>query len=223
MAVRQHEVTIVGAMKDAMWKGELFGKVQLDTLPKKAPLFGIGPVAYMRGEIMLLDGKTYVSEVTSDSTMSVSIIPEVAAPFFVYAEVSEWEEIVIPFEVKTLQDIENFLVKNTATRNQPVPFMVKGSVSQATIHVQNLPEGTKVTSPQEAHQGQVSYKITDAPVTMVGFFSEEHQGVFTHHDTFLHIHLLNDEQDMMGHLDAVSLKKARLFLPKGLSDNITPK
>lgn len=82
----------------------------------------------------------------------------------------------------------------------------------------NLPEGTKVNSPQEAHQGQINYSLTDAEFEIVGFFSTSHQSIFTHHDTYLHMHLITSDKNQMGHLDEISFRKGslKLFLPKGL-------
>ena len=49
-----------------------------------------------------------------------------------------------------------------------------------------------------------------------GFFSTEHQGVFTHHDSFVHIHLITPDKKRMGHVDYFRIKKgtAKLFLPE---------
>lgn len=66
-----------------------------------------------------------------------------------------------------------------------------GTVASAVIHIQNLPLGTKVSSPEEAHQGQRNYLIEEESVEVVGFFSTKHQGVFTHHNSFVHMHLIN--------------------------------
>ena len=90
-------------------------------------------------------------------------------------------------------------------------------MDKADIHIQNLPEGTPVSSPQEAHQGQTNYVLENRKVEIVGFFSKEHQGVFTHHDSFVHLHLITQDRRQMGHLDEMLLGKGdkRLFLPKG--------
>jgi acetolactate decarboxylase len=49
----------------------------------------------------------------------------------------------------------------------------------------------------------------------IGFFSTEHKAIFTHHDTFLHMHLITTDRQKMGHLDEVFLKKGtiKLYLP----------
>jgi len=64
-------VKVVGAMKEVMWKGKLSGTIDLDTLSNKQHLFGLGPVEYLAGEILIIDGKAYRSTVLTDSTMKV--------------------------------------------------------------------------------------------------------------------------------------------------------
>ena len=100
--------------------------------------------------------------------------------------------------------------------NQPFAFKLDGQIENAQIHIQNLPKNTKVSSPKEAHQGQVNYMLTDEDVEIVGFYSQNHKGVFTHHDTFLHMHLITKDESKMGHLDMVRIKKLTLYLPQSI-------
>lgn len=86
--------------------------------------------------------------------------------------------------------------------------------TSATIHIQNLPEGTKVSSPQEAHQGQTNYELFNENVEIVGFFSTQHKGVFTHHDSYVHMHLITKDESKMGHVDELEIRKLKLYLPK---------
>lgn len=205
-------VKIASAMRNVMWKGELEGKISLDTISQRDHLYALGPVSYLRGEIMAVDGKVYVSRVTSDSTMTVKEEPDVSAPFLVYANTSTWGSMSIPDSVTTIKDLEAYLDDITQDFAQPFVFRLNGTISKAKIHVQNLPEGTRVSSPKEAHQGQVKFPVTAGPVTIVGFFSTEHQGVFTHHDTFLHLHLLTQDKTMMGHVDELMIERMELSL-----------
>ena len=50
-------VKVVGQMKDVMWKGQLYGNINLDTIANKTNLYGLGPVEYLAGEILIIDGK----------------------------------------------------------------------------------------------------------------------------------------------------------------------
>lgn len=65
------DIHITGAMKNVMWKGELSGTINLDTISDIKGLYGLGPQSYLIGELLINNGKSYVSKVTSDSTMIV--------------------------------------------------------------------------------------------------------------------------------------------------------
>lgn len=208
------DIKIVGAMKNVMWKGELGSRIDLDTISDKKGLYGLGPVSYLTGELLINNGKSYLSKETSDSTMTVDKTFKTSAPFFVYGNVTEWDEIKLPSDIKTMQDLEKFLDKKTADFGEPFIFKLTGQISNVIIHIQNLPEGIKVSSPDEAHQGQTSYNIENEDAEIIGFFSTEHQGVFTHHDSFLHMHLITKDESKMGHLDELKIDKMKLYLPK---------
>ena len=209
---------VVGAMKNVMWKGELQGIIKPDTLSYTAGLYGLGPIAYLKGEILVLDGVVYTSYVKDANTMLVKANAKVSAPFFAYSNISEWTEVYIPSSVKDLTTLEAFLNQHFSSVDVPFFFKLEGEINRADIHIVNLPEGSTVKNPQEAHQGQVNYKLSKGPCTLLGFFSRKHKTVFTHHDTFLHIHLMTAEKDKMGHLEQVDFQsdQMKLFVPKGL-------
>ena len=87
-----------------------------------------------------------------------------------------------------------------------------GTVEKASIHVVNLPKGSKVKSPEDAHKGKVNYNLSKKNCEIIGFFSTDHQTIFTHHDTFLHMHLITADRKKMGHLDDVFFKKNTMVL-----------
>ncbi len=203
-------------MKNVMWSGDLEGKIELDSIKNKNGLYGLGPKSFLTGELLINNGVSYLSKVTSDSTMSVERDFQVSAPFFVYSNVTEWKEVELPIEIKGIKDLENYIDSIVQERETPFAFKLVGDVSRAIIHIQNLPEGTKVSSPAEAHQGQTNYSLSDKEVEVIGFFSRKHQGVFTHHDSYLHMHLITKDENKMGHLDEIEIKKMKLYLPKGI-------
>lgn len=209
------EVNIAGAMKNVMWKGELAGIIQLDTIQNKKGLYGIGPESYLTGEILINDGVTFVSTVSGDSSMQVVQKVDADAPFFVYANVIEWEELDLPEDIVGIKDLEVFINQRTENDLRPFAFKLAGKVASADIHIQNLPKGTSVSSPDEAHQGQQNYQLHQQDVEIIGFFSTQHQGVFTHHDSYLHLHLITQDLQQMGHLDKVKFETGamKLYLP----------
>lgn len=210
-----HTVKIVGEMKNVMWKGQLYGSIDLDTIANKTNLYGLGPVEYLSGEILIIDGKSYKSTVVSDTTMNVEETYAIKAPFFGYTNIAQWTEQTLPDNIQTIQQLELYLDKITETSPRPFMFKLSGTVEQAKIHIVNLPKGSKVSSPDEAHNGQVNYQLNNKQSEIIGFFSTEHKTVFTHHDTYLHMHLMTTDRQKMGHLDEVLFKKGtmKLYLP----------
>ena len=208
------KVHITGEMRNVMWKGKLEGNIYLDTISNKSNIVGLGPLEYLGGEIIVIDGKSYKSIVISDSSMEVLETFNIKAPFFAHANISNWSEELLDVDIQTIQQLESFLDNKLSGSSQPFMFKLAGFVKEATIHVVNLPVGAKVSSPNDAHKGQVKYQMEYQEAEIVGFFSKEHKGIFTHHDTYLHLHLMTKDKQMMGHLDELSIEKGkmRLFL-----------
>ena len=118
-----NKIKIVGEMKNVMWKGQLYGNINLDTITNKINLYGLGPVEYLAGEVLIIDGKSYKSTVTSDTTMKVEETYDIKAPFFGYTNISKWTEQTLPESIQTIQQLETYLDK--VTKNSPRPFMFK--------------------------------------------------------------------------------------------------
>lgn len=206
------KVQITGEMRNVMWKGQLEGNIHLDTIANKSNVVGLGPLEYLGGEIIIMDGKSYKSMVRSDSSMEVVETFNVKAPFFAHAEISNWSEELLDVDIQTIQQLESFLDNKMSESSQPFMFKLAGFVKEATIHVVNLPAGAKVSSPNDAHKGLVKYQMENKEAEIVGFFSKEHKGIFTHHDTYLHLHLITKDKQMMGHLDELSIEKGKMWL-----------
>ena len=45
-----------------MWKGDLKGKIATDSLNNKET-YGLGPIEFLKGEIVVFEGQTFVSKV----------------------------------------------------------------------------------------------------------------------------------------------------------------
>ncbi len=107
------DVKVVGAMKDAMWKGDLQSKINLDTIRNKNGLYGLGPQTELTGELLILDGTSYVSQVISDTTMTVRKTYKTGAPFFVYGNVTIWDTLTVPKTVADMNALELFIDEKT--------------------------------------------------------------------------------------------------------------
>jgi acetolactate decarboxylase len=147
--------------------------------------------------------------------MKVEETYDIKAPFFGYANIEKWTEQNLPDSVQTNPQLEAYLDKITKSSKRPFMFKLKGIVETATIHIVNLPKGSTVSSPEEAHKGQTNFPLENEQVEILGFFSTKHKAIFTHHDTFLHMHSITADRKKMGHLDEVLFKKGtmKLYLP----------
>jgi len=211
-----HQVSITGQMKDVKWKGELQGKLLLDSLPGGAALYGMGPLAFIRGEIMVYGGRYYVARVQPDSSIQVKEESHIEAPFFGYAVIPAWKSMNLPDTVWNLSQLQTWLGTLNFNRGAAFMFRMEGQIQEARIHVVNLPEGSQVRSPEDAHRGKVDYVLNQGIVSIIGFYSTRHRGIFTHHDTYLHLHLLSADKQKMGHVDGLRFdpKHMRIFLPE---------
>jgi len=207
------QVNITGAMRNTMFNGQLAGLIAMDSL-QTTGTYGSGPLEYLRGEILVWDGVPFVSVATSDSSMDLSIRPAAKAPFFVHARVKGWQSIELPDSVVDLATLDGFLTNILSFRNTPVPFKLTGVVELAEVHVVDLPAGSEVRSPDDAHLGRKSFTRKEVQADLLGFFSTRHKAVFTHHDTNIHVHLIDADRKWMGHVDRLRLELSamRLFV-----------
>lgn len=213
LSVFSQPVTVTGAMKDVMWKGKTRAVIRTDTLPQ-AHLYGLGPMAGLRGEVMIWDGMTFLSQASGPGELRVVTADTASLPFFAYAHIPRWREANLPGSVTDLASLESYLLSLPGSSDSTFLFTLTGKVRSGTIHCVNLPEGAVVRNPDEAHQGRQSFSFRKKEVLVLGFFSTRHKAIFTHHDTFLHLHLITADRSLMGHVDALSWKKGlTLYLP----------
>ncbi len=214
-AEKESNVKITGAMLNVMHLGLLYGTINLDTIANKKHLYGLGPIEYLKGEILIDDGHCYVSKLAEDGSISMEENYNVKAPFFVSENVNTWEEISLPDYIVNLQQLETFLDATTKRHSRPFAFRVTGTFENAAVHIIKLPDGTSVNSPEDVQQHQHHFIVKNTDAELIGFFSTEHQGIFTHHDTYVHIHLMTSDKKKMGHVESFMIKKgtAKLFLP----------
>ncbi|WP_242092274.1 acetolactate decarboxylase [Aestuariivivens sediminicola] len=208
-------IKVVGQMRDVMWKGELAGKISTDSMNHPTS-YGLGPIEYLKGEVLLFEGQTFVSKVIDSSTHEVTQMKSTKAPFFVYTSKSELMELVMPDHRLSLKSTEQFIDSLFIAYDDPLLVRIDGVFEDLTIHSVNLPEGSLVSSPREAHEGLTNYRYDDVSGSIIGFFSRNHKTVFTHHDSYFHAHFISDDRTIMGHVDSVVFdsKKATLKVSK---------
>lgn len=193
-------VIATGAMRNTMFSGQLAGLIHLDSIASPGT-YGIGPVEYLRGELMLWDGDAYRSTALGDSAMAVVEHADSKAPFFVHQRVNAWADVMLPDSVIDLRMLDAFLTARFAALGAPFAFTLRGTFSSVHAHIVDVPRGEAVNGPDEAHRHNKDFHLESRVMDLLGFFSTKHKAVFTHHDTNIHVHAITAERDWMGHVE----------------------
>ena len=195
-------IKVVGQMRDVMWKGDLAGKISTDSL-NHPYAYGLGPIESLKGEVLLLEGQTFISKVIDSVVHQVSRVNSIKAPFFVYSNESDLNSFSVAPSELSLKSFEELIDSLYFDYGKPLLIRVDGEFKDITVHSVDLPEGSSVSSPDQAHKGLTQYTYKNLSGSIVGFFSRKHKAIFTHHDSFLHAHFISDDRSVMGHVDSV--------------------
>ena len=198
-------------MRNTMFNGQLAALAVMDSVAVPG-IYGIGPLTYLRGELLLLDGHCYVAKATSDSTMEVVERSDVGAPFFVLQRVQSWHAGALPDSVRDLRSLDAFLTAAYGALQVPFAFRITGVFRSMQLHLLDVPPGAAVNCPADAHAHNKHFVLHGRYAEAMGFFSTKHHAVFTHHDTNIHVHAITTDRQLMGHVDGMRFDPAEVQL-----------
>lgn len=196
-----------------MGKENFKGHILLDTITK-TNLYGLGPYGKMQGEITVMNGKPLIAEAKADGSVRVSQSWKSEAPFFVYQQVPNWVAYDLAAKIENLSDlqraIETLASQKGYSLTTPFAFRVVGNIEALTTHVV-LPRSPEIAGYQSG-KNQVSYDYKNSKGELIGFYSQQHQGVFTHKESYIHVHFVSEDMTQMGHVDKIALAANGLTL-----------
>lgn len=211
------QVKHAGAMSE-MGKNDFAANISLDSLKVYSGLVALGPLGRMEGEITIVDGIPYTGISNLDESASVQKNWKVEAPFLVYADVEKWQKLEISGNVNSQAELEASLEKAFLAAGMdlsvPFPFRVFGVFDQMITHIVT-PRSPELPGYKEG-RNQINYTHYDDKGELVGFYSREGKRIYTHHDSFFHIHFLNESKSFAGHLDKFesTLEGFIIWVPK---------
>jgi len=215
------DITAYGNFKKMVHTGDASAKVALLSISRSGGIYGVGALADLRGEILVWDGKVFVTPGESDTGSTRPSTAEDQATLLVTARVKEWFEVHIPRDM-TQREFERFVIDSAnSTRiniNRSFPFIVRGEITDYTWHV--ITGAVKHHGGDAQHrQGHANNRSFSGPKTagkLVGFYSaEELEGVISHPGERFHVHYADDHFSKSGHLDSFGIGGgAVLLLPK---------
>lgn len=204
------DVQATGAMRTALHDGKASAVIRMDSLAAPG-FFGLGPLEDLRGEVLLWNGQAHVAMVNNTGCIQVTTDNSAGAPFFVAQQVRRWQRTEIPDSVTTLPKLDAFLTAHLGDA-PPFAFVLEGRFDTVRVHVLNVPEGIAVHSREEAHRYDGRFTAAQRSMTVLGFFSTRHHGIFTHHDANTHLHAISAERDWMGHVEELRFDPKAVLL-----------
>ena len=199
--------------------------IMIDSI-KGQHLYAIGPVENLRGEILVWDGKPFVAAITDDQKPYLQKnVQSLKAIFLVYADISQWDTVLLTNKISSLIDLEKTIIRaaynhgsDTATA---FPFLIFGKVKEGSGHIMYKDSTVTAITPATLKDANHKNSFSNQYAQMLGFYSQHHQTIFTHHDSFLHIHYRMANKYQAGHLDIVSFDETepvKLLLPRNSKD-----
>ena len=212
------KVEYKGALKNMMHKGDISAKADLSDFKEINHFYALGAFENLKGEIQIFDSKPFNTTVV-DGNLIFDYSFKNKATLLVYASVNKWKTINIPDSVSTYEQIEKY-IEHTAKENkinidEPFPFLIEGRAKSFDWHVINWKEGDMEHTHEKHKTSGLHGTINDRQVEMLGFFSNAHHAIFTHHTTNMHIHVKTADSKVAGHVDGLTLGKGMtLKLPE---------
>jgi len=212
------KVEYKGALKNMMHKGDISAKADLSDFFEADHLYALGAIENLKGEIQIFDSKPF-NTIVVDSNLTFDHSFSNKATLLVYASVDKWKTIEIPEHVLTYEQLEKY-IEQTAQENQininmPFPFLINGSMKSFDWHVINWKDGDMEHTHEKHITSGLYGTINDRQVEMLGFYSNAHHAIFTHHTTNMHIHVKTVDGEVAGHVDGLTLgEEMILMLPE---------
>lgn len=209
-------VESVGTLRQIMQEGDIAAKIDLQTLAGKPQLYGLGAAEDLKGEILIWQGKAFLTTVAGSGLATYDGFRK-RASLLVYSEVSAWDSLPIPAEVNELDKLEEFLLQKAQQlgidTEHPFPFLLKGRPEMVSWHVIDWDINDPVHTHAKHLQSGMRSGWKNTPSEVIGFYSPT-PGVFTHHDSRLHLHATTPDRRLVAHLDqATGINGMNLYLP----------
>ncbi|MBT8261831.1 MAG: acetolactate decarboxylase [Bacteroidia bacterium] len=210
-------IKYAGALRDIM-SGKLDSNIALNELKEVPNLYALGAMAGLKGEIQIFNSQPYNSRVTPEF-LELDKDFDANATLLVYAQVPEWQEFSIPKAILTLKQFDDYLeytaVQAGIDTNQPFSFMIEGYVRKIDWHIVDWDENNTNHSRESHMKSGLNGVLVEEDVEILGFYSKDHKGIYTHHDANWHMHFNAKDRNLAGHLDDLLLGEyMTLKLPK---------
>jgi acetolactate decarboxylase len=207
-----------GNFKKMVHMKKVDGIVDLKTALEGKHIYGVGAIKNAEGEITVHDGKVWLNYGKDGLDKPIHEIPPgEQAALLVTAEVEKWKEVAIPKDMEE-NELYSFILaeakKAGLDTNKPFPFLIEGMISKIIWHVIN---GTNDFNMHSHGHGGHSFlksiveKREDVSALLIGFYSADIQGVFTHPGESWHTHVIIKGENKAGHVEKFGVGKGSIL------------
>lgn len=200
-------VSHYGVLMEIMREQKIEANADLQDFRNQPHLFALGALEGLSGEVLILDSKP-LNGLASEGNLLFDRSFDRKATLLVSAQVEDWKEISLVLESVDLSQLQT-MVKEAAQQlsintEEAFPFLLKGQFGEIDWHVINAGEA-EAQNHEAFRKAGLSGKSENVEGQLLGFYSEKHEGVFTHHGSFMHMHFVNTDETEMGHVDALEI------------------
>ena len=211
------EVENYGVLREIMMENKLDNYIELQGYEKTEHFYAIGALKQLTGEFMIIDSQPILSKASNEEVIIQQDHNE-GAILAISAVVHEWSQVNFDTPIDDLASLQISIKAMAEAQgldiSKPFPFILESDFSEVNWHIINAAEATEQNHEAFKKAGIEGHSINEKG-RMLGFYSENHEGIFTHHGSFIHIHFVNDSIKVMGHVDQLIITEPMvLSLPK---------
>lgn len=203
------EVRWYGNLK-SVFGGNWTAATSLKDAAPATTTYALGALSELRGELLVIRGNAMLVYPTETELPRVVAAhhghgADETATLLVAADVPTWREVPVAMDVPST-GVEAW-IRATAEAlgvdvSKPFPFLLQGRFRDVGWHVA---DGTRVQPGMRPDTNAQHGTIIEGDGTVVGFYSTEHQGVFTMMGENTHMHIVLADHSVLGHVRALDV------------------
>ena len=193
---------------DTIMTGNYDQKFSLDSISGLKNLFALGAMDSLAGEIQIFDSQSYNSITVGDSIRILNSDTIVNSALLVYAQVADWQQLEVPLSVANMEALVGFIEYDEDLQTigeEPFLFLIEGVVEQLDWHVINKPQHSKSQKGMDHMQHATRGSLDEVEVEILGVYSRQHEGVYTHKGIPVHMHFRTVDGLLAGHVEDLEL------------------
>lgn len=202
-----------GVGSDTLMKSEIGATKSLRPLVEAGDMYALGPVSGIKGEIAMWNSDPLMGMVVNGKPTIVRD-PDAHGSWLIWSQVKGWKAVPMPNRNLTYAEI-NSAVDELASANgitdpnQPLPFLMTGTIETASVHIVNYQDDGKPMTKEKVAILKTRFHLNNEAVAVLGFRSSRHS------TNPGNIHMHARTANAIYHIDEVKLAPgATLYLPE---------